>query len=201
MGLDLASRSDLTALALWFPEDDGTWQLRVECWVPSASMAERARTAHVPYPEWRAAGWLQATPGNSTDYAFIERRIYELMALYDVVEIGVDPWNARDLLTRLQDNRVPIVEVEQTVRSLSAASKELERLVLTRRVRHEASPVMRWMVGNAVVVIDANENIRPDKKRSREKIDGVSAAVTGLSRAMIPNAGSVYASRGLLTVG
>ncbi len=201
LGIDLASRSDLTALALWAPEDDGTFSLSVECWVPELTLEERAKSARVPYPQWRDEGWLKSTPGNSTDYGFIERRVHELMREYQVVRVAVDPWNARDLTTRMDADGVPVVEVEQTMRSLSAAAKAFEKLILEARLRHDGSPVMRWMIGNAVVIIDANENIRPDKKLSREKIDGVSAAVTGLTQALIPEPVSVYESRGLRQLG
>jgi phage terminase large subunit-like protein len=194
-GLDLAAVSDLCALALWFPDDDGTWGLTCEFWMPADVVAERERADRVPYAQWIDAGLIHATPGNTTDYAFIERRIYDLMAALPIVEIGADPWNSRDLLTRLQQNSVPIFEVPQTVQNLSAAAKKLEELVLSGRLRHDGSPVMAWMVRNCVVTIDANGNIKPDKKRSREKIDGVSAAVTGLARALIHAGPSIYESR------
>lgn len=201
LGLDLASRQDIAALAAWFPEDPpGHYRLRVEFWVPEVAIEARAKADRVPYPEWRAAGWLHATPGNSIDYAFIEKRIDELMATYDVRRIGVDPWNARDLVTRLTEKNVPIVEVEQTKRELSDASKELVSLVTDRRLAHEGSPVMRWMIGNAVAKPDPEEKIKPEKKLSREKIDGVMAAVTGLRFAMIPEAGSIYETRGVIVL-
>jgi phage terminase large subunit-like protein len=199
-GLDLASKSDLTALALWFPNDDGSWELHIECWCPAARIEERSRADRVPYTQWREAGWLTATPGNSTDYGFVEKRIYELMKTYTLVELGVDPWNARDLTTRLGQNSVPVVEVPQTLAQLTTPAKELERLILTRKLRHRGSPLVRWTIGNAVAVIDAYENVRPDKRRSTDKIDPVTAAITGLAGALLheSHGPSVYERRGVV---
>ncbi|MGH7393756.1 MAG: terminase large subunit, partial [Candidatus Rokuibacteriota bacterium] len=199
LGLDLASTRDLTALAILLPTDDG-YALRVECWVPEDTIPERERSDRVPYRLWADQGWLRVTPGNTTDYGFVEKRIHELMAELDVQEIGADPWNARDLVTRLQANAVPIFEVPQTMANLSAASKELERLILSGRLRHDGNPVMRWCVSNAVADVDSNGNVKPSKKRSHERIDGVSATVTALARALVHAGPSVYDTRGPLEI-
>jgi phage terminase large subunit-like protein len=199
-GLDLASKSDLTALALWFPNDDGSWDLYFDVWAPQAKIDERAGD-RVPYPQWVEDGWLHATPGNTTDNARVEQRIYEVAKTYQLVELGVDPWNARDLTVRLNQNNVNAVEIQQNMATLTTPSKAFESLILQRKIRHEGSPLVRWCVGNAIAVIDANENIRPDKRRSGDKkIDPVSAAITGLARAMIleSTAPSVYESRGVV---
>jgi phage terminase large subunit-like protein len=198
LGLDLASTRDLTALVVVLPTDDGV-DVRTEFWVPADTIAERERTDRVPYRLWVEQGWLRATPGNITDYSFIEARIHELMAALDVAECGADPWNAKHLIAKLQQDGVPIVPVEQTMRNLSDASKALEKLVLSRRIRHEGNPVMRWCVSNAVADVDGNGNLKPSKKRSPEKIDGVSALVTALARAVVATT-SVYDERPPLLV-
>jgi phage terminase large subunit-like protein len=201
LGLDLAATADVTALAVWLPAGDGTFDLRVEFWVPADTIAERERAAHVPYRQWVAEGWLHATPGNVTDYGHIEKRIHEYMVEHDLRTLAVDPWNARDLSTRLAANAVPVVEVAQTMANLSGASKAFETLILSGRLRHDGNPVMRWMVSNTVAATDSNGNLKPDKRRSREKIDGVSAAVTGLTRALLDvEPASVYDLRGPLVV-
>jgi phage terminase large subunit-like protein len=199
LGLDLASTRDLTALAIVLPADDG-YDVRMEFWVPADTIAERERSDRVPYRLWVEQGWLHATPGNSTDYAYVEKRIYELMEELDVREIGADPWNARDLVTRLQTNAVPIFEVQQTMANLSTPSKALEKLILSRRLRHDGNPVMRWCVSNAVARTDANGNVAPDKKRSHEKIDGVSAVTTAMARALVATGPSVYDTRAPLVL-
>jgi phage terminase large subunit-like protein len=195
LGLDLASTQDLTALAIVRPGADGTVALRVEFWVPSDTIALRERRDRVPYAQWVAEGWLSVTPGNTTDYQFIEQRLYTLMRELDIAEVGADPWNGKDLLTRAYANGVPIVEVPQTTAHLSAASKALETLILNGRLRHDGNPVMRWCVANCVVDTDANGNLRPSKKRSTEKIDGVSATVSALARWLVAAGPSVYDQR------
>jgi phage terminase large subunit-like protein len=117
------------------------------------------------------------------------------MSDYEVVEVGVDPWNARGLVARLQADGVPAVEVAQTMANLTSASKALETLVLSGKLHHDGHPVLRWCVSNAVVDMDGNGNTKPSKKRSHERIDGVSALVTALARALVTPAGSVYEQR------
>jgi phage terminase large subunit-like protein len=112
-----------------------------------------------------------------------------------VAEIAVDPWNARGLVAKLQQDGLPAVEVPQTMANLTSASKELEKLVLSGTIRHDGHPVLRWCVSNAVADGDGNGNIKPSKKRSHERIDGVSALVTALARALVARTGSVYDTR------
>jgi phage terminase large subunit-like protein len=95
LGLDLSATTDLTALVLLIPDAAGGYDVRAEFWCPAAHIAERAKRDRVPYELWATQGYLQATPGNIVDKGAIAKRIHELMAEYDVVEIGVDPWNAK----------------------------------------------------------------------------------------------------------
>jgi phage terminase large subunit-like protein len=191
---------DLTALAILLPGPDDSYDVKVEFFCPADSVAVRSRTDRVPYEVWVKQGSLTPTPGNSVDYSAVEARIYALMAELEVVEVAIDPWNARDLSTRLQQNGVPVVEVAQTMANLTSASKALETLVLSGRLRHDGNPVLRWNVSNAVADSDGNGNLKPSKKRSTERIDGVSAIVTALARALVATTGSVYDERGLMVL-
>jgi phage terminase large subunit-like protein len=101
---------------------------------------------------------------------------------------------------RLVTDGVPAVEVAQTLGNLTTASKAFERLILSRQLRHDGHPVLRWCVGNAVADVDGNGNLKPSKNRSGEKIDGVSALVTALARALVTQTGSVYDQRGVVTI-
>jgi phage terminase large subunit-like protein len=201
VGLDLASTSDLTALVLLVPDAEGGYDVRAWFWCPEDNIDARARRDHVPYPVWVEQGYLEATQGNVIDYGAVEARLHALMREYEVVEIAVDPWNARDLSARLQRDGLPIVEVAQTMSNLSASSKALESLVLSQRLRHDGHPILRWCVSNAVADVDGNGNVKPSKKRSHERIDGVSALVTGLARALVsPAPTSVYDERAPLVL-
>jgi len=187
VGLDLSTTQDLSALVAIFPDDAGGYDVLADFWIPEAHIAQRVRRDRVPYDVWVEQGFIVATPGNVIDYGVIERRLHDLVEVdgFDVIEVAVDPWNARGLIAKLQGDGMPAVEVGQTMANLSGASKELERLVLSGRLRHAANPVLRWHVSNAVVDTDANGNLRPSKKRSTERIDGVAALVTALARASI----------------
>jgi phage terminase large subunit-like protein len=201
IGLDLAATTDLTALVILVPDADGSYDVRAEFWCPADTLAARSRQDRVPYELWAQQGYLTATPGNSVDYSAIEARLHVLMAQYDVAEVAVDPWNARGLTAKLQQDGVPAVEVAQTMANLTSASKALEQMVLSRQIRHDGHPVLRWNVSNVVADVDGNGNLKPSKKRSHERIDGVSAMVTGLSRALVgQQAGSIYDVRGLVVV-
>jgi phage terminase large subunit-like protein len=194
LGLDLSTTTDLSALVLLFPDEVGGYLVRAEFWCPEDTLAQRSHQDRVPYQLWADQGHLHTTPGNTVDYSFIAKRIHELMADLDVVEIAVDPWNARQFLAQLQADGLPVVPVPQTMTNLSSAAKELERLVLAQQLHHDNHPILRWCVSNAVVDVDANGNLKPSKKRSTERIDGVSALVTALARALV-TAPSVYETR------
>ncbi len=192
LGLDLSTTTDLTALAILLPDEDGTYELWVEFWAPQDNLDLRERRDRVPYRLWAQQGHLTATPGNIVDETAVEARIHALMAELDVAEVGVDPWNAKKLVARLQQDGVPAFEVPQTMANLTSASKALEMLILSRRLRHDGNPVMRWCVSNAVADVDGNGNLKPSKKRSHERIDGVSALVTALARAVVHQGPSIY---------
>ena len=188
VGLDLSTTTDLSAMVLLFPPDaDGIVDVLAEFWAPADYLELRQRRDRVPYVVWAQQGHLHVTDGNTIDYGAIERRLHDLVAVdgYDVIEVAVDPWNAKGLITKLQGDGVPAVEVGQTMANLSGASKELERLILSGQIRHTGHPILRWNVSNCVVDTDANDNRRPSKKRSVERIDGVSALVTAIARASV----------------
>jgi phage terminase large subunit-like protein len=182
-----------------YPDDDGGCTVRVDFWCPRDSIAQRERTDRVPYQLWEQQGFLVATEGNVVDYTFIAARIHAVMAEADVIEVGVDPWNAKNFVATLQGDGVPAVEVPQSMSNLTSASKELERLILSGQLRHDGHPILRWCISNAVADVDGNGNVKPSKKRSHERIDGVSALVTALARAMVV-LGSVYDSAPVMTV-
>jgi phage terminase large subunit-like protein len=196
LGLDLSTTTDLTCLIAVLPDDVGDYDVRAEFFAPAANIVERSRRDRVPYELWRDEGFLTATPGNIVDEDVVETRIHAWMEELDVQEVAVDPWNAKRLVAKLQADTVPAFEVPQTMANLTSASKELEKLVLSRRIRHDGHPVLRWCVSNTVAEIDGNGNIKPSKKRSRERIDGVSALVTALARAIVNGDGrSIYDER------
>ncbi len=202
-GLDLSSKIDMTAFVLLFPPDDinKKWIVLPRFWVPEDKVQERFETDKVPYPEWVQKGYLKTTPGNVIDYDFIEKEIVTLRDRYDIQEIGYDPWNAMQTAVNLEDEGLTMVETRQGYKTMSPSMKEIEQLVMGKKLIHSGHPVLRWNVGNVQVKMDENENIRPVKGKGTERIDGLVATINAMARAMLrEDMTSVYESRGVITV-
>lgn len=185
-GLDLSSKIDMTAFVLLFPPDDihRKWVVLPWFWIPEARIKERVETDHVPYDIWEKQGYLKTTPGNVIDYAFVEREIIELAGVYDIQEIGYDPWNAMQTAIRLGDEGLTMVEVRQGFKSMSPPMKEIEQLVRGKKLLHNGHPILRWNIGNVETKVDENDNIRPVKGKGIERIDGLVAMINAMARAM-----------------
>jgi phage terminase large subunit-like protein len=184
-GLDLASTTDIAACVLTFPpvaEGERTWLLPF-FWIPADNMIERERRDRVPYSTWVRQGLVEATPGNVIDYAYIRQRINELASVYELNEVAYDPWNATQLSLQLQDDGLTMVEMRQGFASMTAPSKELLRLVLAKQIGHGGNAVLRWMADNVTARQDPAGNVKPDKGKSTNKIDGIVAAIMSLARA------------------
>lgn len=180
VGMDLSSTKDLTALVAVFPDDDG-FDVLAQFFVPQDSLQERVRRDRVPYDQWARDGHLIVTPGNVVDYEVIRQSLKDWAAEFTLREIAYDPWNATDLVTRLQEqDGFTCVPMRQGFTSLSAPTKALEKAVLGRTLRHDGHPVLRWNVSNVSVEVDATGNLKPSKKVSTERIDGVVALVMAI---------------------
>jgi phage terminase large subunit-like protein len=192
-GLDLATTEDITALVLLFRDDEGNYSVIPYFWVPEDSVATRSKRDRVAYDVWARQGLLETTPGNVTDYDYIQEKIRELAETYRIKEIAYDRWNSSQLVTRLTDDGAIMVPVGMGYKSLHAPVLEFERLVLSRKVAHGGNPVLRWMVSNVSIKQDPAGNKKPDKAASSEKIDGVVALLLALSRYIVTSeTGSVY---------
>jgi phage terminase large subunit-like protein len=193
LGLDLASTRDVTALVAVFPDDDGGFDVLPFFWVPEDTMTARVTRDRVPYDQWQSDGQLFTTSGNVCDYDVIREFVRELADEFDIREIAFDRWGATQLVTQLQGDGATCVPIGQGFASLSAPTKELEKLILSGQVRHGGHPVLRWMAGNVAVEQDPAGNVKPSKKKSTERIDGVVALVMALDRAIrTEHATSVY---------
>lgn len=182
-GLDLSSTKDVTALVLVFPDGDGHYDVLPFFWVPGDNIRARVSRDRVPYDEWARTGQIQTTAGNVCDYDVIRDFIRGLAEEFDIREIGYDRWGATQLVTQLQSDGATCVPIGQGFSSLSAPSKELEKLVLAGALAHGGDPVLRWMAGNVAIEQDAAGNIKPSKRASTERIDGIVALVMALDRA------------------
>ncbi len=200
-GLDLATTTDLSALILLFPDDDGGYKLLPHFWAPEENARLRSRRDRVPYLAWAKQGLLTLTPGDVTDYATLRRDINELGDKYEIRELGIDRlFQGAQLGVELQNDGFRVTAVAMSFMSLAAPSAELERLVLSGKLHHGAHPIMRWMAANVTVETDSSGNIRPSKSKSTERIDGVTSTVIALALAIGAEEGSAYDDHGVLVI-
>jgi phage terminase large subunit-like protein len=203
-GLDLAATTDLSAFALLFPTEDGDYDTYVRYWIPAENIRARELRDRVPYRTWVNQGLIEATPGDVIDYAYIKAEILKAKKEFNLREISYDPWNAVQLVTELENERVKLVPMRQGYQSQSPPLKELLRLILEGRLRHGDNPVLRWNADSAAARSDPAGNIKLDKSSSTARIDGLVAVVMALDAALRnPTARrrSVYETeeRGVLT--
>ncbi len=203
-GLDLSSTGDITALVLMFPPRDSTEKYIVLpfFWVPEDTIPRRVKANSVHYDVWEKQGHILATEGNVIHYDFIEQFIYELAEKYHILEIAVDRWNATQMIQNLEGEGFTIVPFGQGFSSMSAPTKEFYRLLMEGQIIHGGHPVLRWMAGNVVIDTDPAGNIKVTKAKSKEKIDGIVAAIMALDRCIRQEgrSGSIYDERGLLMI-
>jgi phage terminase large subunit-like protein len=184
-GLDLSSTTDVTALVLLFwLERLGAYACLPFFWVPRERARERGRTDRVEYEAWGEQGHLTLTPGDVVDYDAIVAQVEELATRYQIRAIAADQWNATQTLIKLAQAGLTVEKFVQGIFSFNGPTKELGKLVASRRLLHNGHPVLRWMAGNLVVEKDASGNERPTKKKSAEKIDGMVSLVMALGKAM-----------------
>lgn len=201
-GLDLSSSIDITAFVLVFPPipDDDKYYVLPHFWIPEENLDLRVRRDHVPYDIWEQQGYLQTTEGNVIHYGFIERFIEELGMNYNIREIAFDRWGAVQMVQNLEGLGFTVVPFGQGFKDMSPPTKELMKLTLEKKIAHGGHPALTWMMDNIYVRTDPAGNIKPDKEKSTEKIDGAVATIMALDRAIRNESkgGSVYDDRGIL---
>ena len=202
-GLDLSSSTDITAFVLVFPPEyeDDKYIILPYFWIPEDNMQTRVARDHVPYDVWERQGYLETTEGNVIHYGYIEKFIENLGERFNIREIAFDRWGAVQMTQNLEGMGFTVVPFGQGFKDMSPPTKELMKLVLEERIAHGGHPVLRWMMDNIYIRTDPAGNIKPDKEKSTEKIDGAVATIMALDRAIRcgNNAGtSVYDNRGLI---
>ncbi|MBK7406410.1 MAG: terminase large subunit [Phycisphaerales bacterium] len=178
IGMDLSSRKDLTALVACFQVgDDIAWL--PHCFTPEEGIDEKARKDRAPYREWAAAGWLTLVPGRVVRDEFMKAKLEEWSGLFEVACVAFDPWGALQLVEQLEAEGIKCEKVRQGWVTMSPFMKKVEELVLSRLIVHGGIPMMRWCMGNVAVVMDPRENIAPNKRKSRGRIDPIVAGIMG----------------------
>lgn len=201
-GLDLSSTSDITAFIMVFPDDDDYIDVVCRFWIPEDNMLIRSRDDGVHYQKWVEQGYIEATPGNVIDYDWIFEQVEKDAEDFDIDQTAFDRWGAARVVQVLEKKGMTMVQFGQGFASMNPPMKELERLVLSKKIRHGNNPVLTWMADNLVARLDPAGNIKPDKEKSREKIDGIVALIMAIDLALRhPEAKSVYEKRGIRMIG
>jgi phage terminase large subunit-like protein len=194
---DLASKMDLTAWALVFDLGDGEFALLTRFIAPCEADNRRQKENRSLLKPWMDAGHIVATEGNVADYDVIEGIIREDCERFGVERVYFDPWNATGVVNHLQAEGIALVEFGQTIKNYNAPMRELERLVMAGKLKHDGNPVMRWMVAHTCARKDPSGNVRPDKEKSSDHIDGVCSTIMALQGALAEGGGSVYETKGI----
>lgn len=202
-GLDLSSTTDLTSFCLVFPPEDEyePYYILPYFWLPEDTLPLRVNRDHVPYDLWERQGFIQTTEGNVVHYGFIEKFIEKLGEIYNIREIAFDRWGAVQMVQNLEGMGFTVVPMGQGFASMSPPTKELMKLTLEKKLAHGGHPVLRWNMDNIFIRTDPAGNIKADKAKSTEKIDGAIACIMALDRAIRcgnDTSESVYDTRGLL---
>lgn len=210
-GLDLASTTDTASLVLLFPlagdegsglgadsrdpaggvegadageGSQGAYAALLYVWVPEEACRRRERENRTRLDGWDREGFIEKTPGNAIDYEHIRATLRKLSDRFNIRQVAIDRWNATQLTLQLQGDGFEVLPFGQGYASMTAPSKELEAAVLSGRLKHGGNPVFRWYASNCSVEMDAAGNLKPSKKRSTEKIDGITALVMALGLAL-----------------
>lgn len=203
-GLDLSNVSDITAFGLCFKRE-GRTRVVLKCWIPEDTLQRKIADGHADFQRWVDEGYVTLTPGNVTDYDYIVADIIRMRDEYelDIRSVGYDRWNSSQAVIDLTNEGFTMNPFGQGYGSMSAPTKELHRRVLTRNLEHYGNPVLRWMISAVAIQTDPAGNIKPDKAKSSQKIDGVVAVIMALGEMMTAESGggtSPYEERGLLTL-
>ena len=226
-GLDLSSTTDITTFVLVFPpslggaasvprlgdgfatsccpplDEDDKYIILPYFWIPEDNLTLRVNRDHVPYDVWERQGYLQTTEGNVVHYGFIEQFIEKLGERFNIREIAFDRWGAVQMVQNLEGMGFTVVPFGQGFKDMSPPTKELMKLVLEQKIAHGGHPVLRWNMDNIYIRTDPAGNIKADKEKSTEKIDGAVATIMALDRAIRcgnDHGTSVYDERGILFI-
>ena len=204
-GLDLSSTTDITAFVLAFPplDDEDKYIILPYFWIPEDNLTLRVNRDHVPYDVWERQGYLQTTEGNVVHYGFIEQFVERLGERFNIREIAFDRWGAVQMVQNLEGMGFTVVPFGQGFKDMSPPTKELMKLVLEQKIAHGGHPVLRWNMDNIYIRTDPAGNIKADKEKSTEKIDGAVATIMALDRAIRcgnDHGASVYDERGILFI-
>ena len=204
-GLDIASTRDLTSLVLVFPQAAGRFSILPYFFAPREAATKRDRQDKQSYAGWMGR-YIIETDGNAIDQAVIRAKMWELSKRFNIIKVGFDRWNMDECYQQLLRKGWPedrLMEFAQNHGNYNEPMKRAVDLARDGKLAHGGNPVLRWNASNVVAKPDHNGNIKPDKAKSQDKIDGYCAFLMGLALALHGEKKqfkSVYEERGILTL-
>ena len=192
-GLDLAAKTDITALVrlFWREENDGKVHFYVfpEFWLPEDRINSSTNSQ---YQGWVKQDLIHVSDGSINDLELIQDYIKEDAQHYDTLAIAFDPWQAYQLASNLANEGLTMVEIKPTVQNFSEAMKEMQALIYQKLLHTDGNPVLEWMASNVVAHLDAKDNIYPRKENPENKIDGIVALIMALRQAIFMQVSTDY---------
>ncbi|MEK4149020.1 terminase TerL endonuclease subunit [Robertmurraya sp. FSL W8-0741] len=184
IGVDLSKKIDLSSVGFIFPMDYG-FHVKQHSFMPEDALKERQAKDRVPYAHWIDKGWLSVTPGSVVDYSYIEDWIANKVEEegWNPILLCYDPYGATQFAQNMNARGFTVVEVRQGFQTLSEPTKDFREHSYQQKITHDGDELLAWAIGNAMTEIDANENIRLSKRKSRERIDPIAAIITGFVQA------------------
>jgi len=180
IGLDLASKIDLAALEVMFPLGEDRFARFGKYFLPEAAVYDTPRDH---YKAWAKEEWITVTDGEIIDFERIKDEILNLSSMYEVQQIGYDPWQATQLATELMKEGAPVIEYRPSTGTMSEPMKKLDALIRAGKIQHNGDPVAAWCLSNVVAYTDAKDNVYPRKAREENKIDAAVAMIMALGLA------------------
>ena len=178
MGLDMASREDIISLSIIITKHN---IVKNYYWIPKDKVDERKNKNEIDYSAWINQGYITQVMGNAHDYPAIEAKIIDLCMHFHVRKIGYDPWGMNEMAQRLLLSGAPMIPVEQTTRRLNEGTCKIEEMAQGGLISHGGDPVLAWMVDNVMILEDQEGRKKPNKRKSKDKIDGAVAMVIAAS--------------------
>jgi phage terminase large subunit-like protein len=188
IGIDASWSIDLSAVSVVFPPiDTDIWKLLLFYFMPKAQIEKRQKIDQVPYEEWARRGFIEACEGNAIDYDAIKARVRWACEMFDVREIGYDKWNFRATAMDLADEGLPMAEVSQNFSQLTEPTKTLLGAYQDAKLWHGNNPVLLFNARSLALQYDRKDNVqpaKPERLKSKKRIDGIAATITAMNRAM-----------------
>jgi len=182
LGMDLSEKYDITAL-VGIIENGNYIEIITYFWIPEETVKKKIEK--VPYRKWANEGYVTIVQGNTVDDDDVIEKIVELGTKYNILKLGYDEWNSKKTIVDLGKKGFDVdkkaSKVTQYMSTLSEPTKTLYNLTSEKRIRHNGNPVLRWMISNVMIKRDTNNNIRIDKSKAKDKVDGVSALINAIA--------------------